>query len=56
MSEAEKILKEAEKRNRQAENTNKAVAVLLIILVLVNLMAYLDKIIFFVCYILSYLS
>lgn len=56
MKESERILKEAQKRNRQAEKTNKAVAVLLIILVIVNLMAYLDKIILFVRYVLFYLN
>lgn len=52
----EKTLAEAEKNNRRAEKTNKAVAVLLVILVIVNLMAYLDKIIVFAHYVLSYLN
>ncbi len=56
MNESERILKEAEKRSRQAEKTNKAIVVLLIILVIVNLMAYLDKIILFVRYVQSYLN
>lgn len=56
MTEAERILREAEKRNRQAEKKNKAVAVLLVIFVLVNIMAYLDKIVLFVRYVLSYLN
>lgn len=56
MSEYERVLKEVEKRNRQTEKTNKAVTVLLIILVLVNFMAYLDKIILFARYALFYLN
>ncbi len=51
-----KTLAEAEKNNRRAEKINKVVTVLLFILVIVNLMAYLDKIILFARYVLSYLN
>gem|GEM_PF-3752097 len=56
MEDWKKTLAEAEKNNRRAEKINKVVTVLLFILVIVNLMAYLDKIILFARYVLSYLN
>lgn len=56
MTDADRILKEAEKRNRQAKRTILAADALIVIFILLTILAYLDKIVLFVRYVQSWLS